>query len=480
MKFGENKYIISMPTVGIFMFLYLCVLLLSLLVLNKYSMLFMFLISCVPIAILLINYNISSLILLYIAFLPIIQHFSFYGIYVGEFLINPHMLFQFILLVLIINDFLYNNYKNEKYKLNKTDKSILLMFVFSILSLIYPYSLPVDHTKRWLLFYTGIFETISFYFIIVYALFKKGLSIKNIILAILISSISSLFIAILEMKEFGFSIISIFLHRMIIGFGYHNTNLFGIFSAIVFPLYFYFLTEKDYKKYKLITFISFVILTVLSILCFNRGTFLVMGLEIFLLFFIKQNRKLIYYFSFFMILLGLAFYKVLYLYIDRFISGIGASASTAYLDVSALYRIEAWIVGLKVLYLYPFGVGAGGFQYAWIKYGVDPDYYLGTPHQLFLSIGVDYGVLTLLAFIFLLILSYIYCNHLSKSNSEYSSLFKFIKISLIGFAAYGFVTDGELSHLSGFIAPNNGYTLILFVLIAIISVEYNKYKQSKV
>ena len=431
-------------------------------------------VSLVPILIYLINKNLSLTILLYISTLPIIQQFSFYGIYAGEFLITPHMIIQFIILLLILNDFLFNYNPHEKYQLALPDKAVILMIIFSIFSLIYPYVLPVDHTKRWLLFYTGIFETTSFYFIIIYALNSKELSIKKILIAIFISAISSLLIAFLELKTFGFSVVDIYLNRMLIGFGYHNFNLFGIVSALVFPLYFYVLSEKKFEDVRLLTFISFIIITVLSILCFNRGTIVVMGIEIFLLYLMKQNRKIIYYFLLFMTLLGIYSYKIIFIYVSRFIGGAGASASTAYLDISALYRIEAWIVGLKILYLYPLGVGAGGFQFAWEKYGTNADYYLGTPHELFLSIGDDYGVLTLIAFISLLVIIYIYSHRLSKSGIEYSNFFKYIKISLIGFVSYGLLTDGELSHLSGFIAPNNGYSLILFLLLAVVSYEYNK------
>jgi hypothetical protein len=102
---------------------------------------------------------------------------------------------------------------------------------------------------------------------------------------------------------------------------------------------------------------------------------------------------------------------------------------------------------------------------------------LGTPHELFLSIGVDYGVLSMLAFIVMLIFAFIYSEKLLKESLlvPHSELFKYIKVSIVGFIIYGMLTDGELSHLSGSITPNNGYTLLLFTLLAMISTYASNY-----
>ena len=56
-------------------------------------------------------------------------------------------------------------------------------------------------------------------------------------------------------------------------------------------------------------------------------------------------------------------------------------------------------------------------------------------------------------------------------------LYKCFRISLIGYLIIGFITGGELSHLSGFMYPNNGYTLILMIILGIIVFKFNQIKK---
>jgi len=423
----------------------------------------------------------SFLVLGYLALMPLIQHLSQHGAAVGDFDVTPHMVIQFFVLIAATNSFLFSYDARKNLKLNNLDKTLILFVLLTIFSLIFAYSLPVNHEKRWLLFYTGIFENATFYFVIVYITARDEDMANKILIALAISSFSAAIAAVQELHEVGFNLISIFLARMRIGFGYHNTNLFGIHSAILFPLSFFTLVSPRFRRVRVLAWVGFVILSVLSVLCFNRGTFIVLIIELFLLFFIRENRKIIYGFFVAMISAAVYFSHLLLFYIYRFIGGSNSSGDTSYLDTSAMYRYEAWKVGLKLLYLYPFGVGAGGFQYAWQIYGRYPTLFLGTPHQLFLSIGVDYGVLPMLCFIAMLILAFVYSEKLSKSAAlnPHFEMFKYVKISLIGFVIYGTITDGELSHLSGLTLPNNGYTLLLFTLLGIISAYSSKYLVQK-
>ncbi|MGE5806309.1 MAG: O-antigen ligase family protein [Ignavibacteria bacterium] len=423
-----------------------------------------------PIIIFIINLDLKISVFFYIALIPIIQHYSYIGPNLGDFVISPHMMIQFIIILFVFADFLYN-YNDKGRKFNLIDKLLLAFVLFSIFSLIFPYYLPLNHTKRWLLFYTGVFENISFYFIITYLLYRNPAEIQKILFALLCTSFSSLIIALLEIKFLGFNPVKIFLARMSIGFGYHNTNLFGIHSVVLFPIIFYLLVNKSYKRLKVLSWGSFVILSVLSILCFNRGTFIVLFFQLLLLFLIKENRKIIYGFVLSFAILVLYFSNIIFLYVYRFIGEFGFSNGTV-LDESAYYRLEAWKTGLKTLLLYPLGIGAGGFQYIWEKYGSDPSFFLGTPHHLFLSIGVDYGVIPMLIFIIILIISYLYCSRINKSTGQV--IFRYIKISIVGFVLYGLITDGELSHLTGSVNPNNGYNIFFFTLVAIISVNVSR------
>jgi O-antigen ligase len=194
-----------------------------------------------------------------------------------------------------------------------------------------------------------------------------------------------------------------------------------------------------------------------------------------MLFFIPQTRKKILSIIFIGIIFLIYFNNLVFLYIDRFIGGQGSETVQKLVDKSAYYRFEAWVVGLKMLFLYPLGIGAGGFQYGWEKYGSDPTFYLGTPHQLFLTIGVDYGLPALIVFISILITAIIFSKKLSKTGEEDEiNIFKLLTISLISYATYGMITVGELSHLTGLMSPNNGYTIVLMILLAIISYYYQE------
>jgi len=309
-------------------------------------------------------------------------------------------------------------------------------------------------------------------------LHSAKITIKEIVIALLCTSFASVIVAFVEFRTIGFDPILIYASRMRFGFGYHNTNLFGIHSAILFPITVYALTDKRYSDYRFIAVTSFIILLLLSVICFNRGTFIVLGLQILILYFRRQNRPVIYLILISAIVLGFLFRDILLLYILRFIAGGGSETKLTFVDNSAIYRIDAWRVGLLVLFNYPFGVGAGSFQYMYEMYGSIKNLYLGTPHQLLLSIGVDYGVPCLVVFIVILFIAIRKSKELYADNKENNSLFYYVIISFIGYFVYGLITDGELSHLSGSIVPNNGYTLFLFSLIAIVVYNYAIVKSS--
>ncbi len=417
----------------------------------------------------------TYLILGYLALLPLIQHFSGSAVSIGDFAITPHMIIQFLLLLAALRSFLATYDGRALWRLNAFDKTLMAFVLFTFFSLIFPYSLPVNHEKRWLLFYTGIFETVSFYYILVYLAARKENFTDKILLALVLTSFSSAIAAIPELSEAGFTPLNIFVARMRIGFGYHNTNLFGIQSAVMFPIVFYTMVNPRFRQYRAISFLSFFLLSLLSLLCFNRGTFIVMAVEVFLLYFIPRNKKAVHWFLAAILAAAVYFNRYLIFYLYRFF-GAATGNNSPLLDPSALYRLEAWKVGLKILYLYPFGVGGGGFQYEWQIHGPMPTLFLGTPHELFLSIGDDYGVLTMLSFMAMLVIAFVYAFKLSKADAtkEHAEFFKYAMVSIIGFVVYGLLTDGELSHLTGSIFPNNGYTLILFTLFALITTHASR------
>jgi hypothetical protein len=398
----------------------------------------------------------------------------------GDFLITPHMVIYVGLVFLVVCSAALNHYQSDRSSpLNSLDKSVLLFAVVCGFSLIYPYSLPVNHTKRWLLYYTGVIETVSFYFLIRYLLWRRIRFLNWIVLAVVLTTFASLVIAVIEIIPLGLDIGRIFVTRMKIGFGYHNMNLFGIQSVLVLPIVAYALQDPFLQRWRAFLWLSFLVLIGLSILTLNRGTFAVMGLELLLLYTMQENKRILRWLFCAGLVLAGFFNKLIGFYVLRFIAGSGKSTEVMVIDQSALYRLEAWKTGFKSLFLYPFGVGGGGFQYVWHMYGTDPHFYLGTPHQLFLSIGVDYGLAALIVFLTILFFVFSYTVEIARSlrESPVKRLFKYLAISFIGFITYGLISDGELSHLSGFVTPNNGYSLIFFALLATASVCYSRSSQ---
>ncbi len=436
---------------------------------NKYAIFILPAFLVIPLFFLRYKFTINNYFLLYIITTPFIQHFSFNGAYIGDFVITPHMGLQLILFILVLIKYFSEFDQSSKHPFGSIDKLMVVLILCSILSLFFGYALPENDVKRWLLFYTGILETTSIYFITIFLLRDDRELIKEILVAFMISVFFSGIIAYSELSILGFNFVKIFLARMRYGFGFHNTNLFGIYSALIFPLIVYLIYNHKSKSIRIISILSFSLLTLLSVFCFNRGTFITLTLQIILLLFYTKNKKLILSFLGVIVASAIYFSNLLLFYTFRFVGNQNQQG----LDLSALYRLEAWRIALQGLLLYPFGVGAGGFQLLWIKYSYKPQIYLGTPHQLFLSIGIDYGIMTMVTFILILCFSFYFCSKLTKSGSPNSSLFKYIIISIVGFVVYGMVTDGELSHLSGFIAPNNGYTIILFTIIGVISFSYS-------
>jgi O-antigen ligase len=203
----------------------------------------------------------------------------------------------------------------------------------------------------------------------------------------------------------------------------------------------------------------------------------VLAVYLFLLFWKKENRKIVIGFVFAGIVGAVYYIDLLILYINRFFGG-GGEQSKFLMDQSALYRLEIWRVAIEAIIEYPLGMGGIGYGYAWKKFSIDPTSIFLTPHQLLLYIAIDYGVPALLAFIFLFIIVFKSISLLSRAHSiPHSKLFYYIKLAFIGYFIHGFLTGGELSHLSGNMLPNNGYSYILMILLAIVSFQFSKYKE---
>lgn len=476
---NENGELKPLQLILAFLIMYVLFITVVVILRPNFFIYFAVLIPFLPVLLFILISKLDYALLIYIVFLPIIQHYSNFSVLLGDFRVTPDMIIHLVLLIASINHFLYSYDNNKKRSLLLQDKILLVFVLLTVFSLIAASYFPINHSKRILLYYTGVFQPITFYFIILYFLWRVPNFLNNLILAIMLTASSAAVIAFVELREVGLSLINIFLNRNQIGFGYRNTNLFGMHAALVFPLYFYALKSSDFKKQKYLLWLNFIILSVLSILTLNRGTFVVLAVYLFLLFWKKENRKIVFGFVFAGIVGAMYYIDLLTLYINRFFGG-GSEHSKFLMDQSALYRLEIWRVAIEAIIKYPLGMGGIGYGYAWKKFSIDPTQIFLTPHQLLLYIAIDYGFPALLAFIFLFIVVFKWTSLLSKADSiSHSKLFYFIKLAFIGYIIHGFLTGGELSHLSGNMLPNNGYSYILMILLAIVSFQYGKYKDLK-
>jgi len=474
-KNGEFK-----PIYAMLAYIIVYVLFLTLLVILKPNLFLYFavLIPLLPISLFILINKLDYSLLIYVAISPIIQHYSVVSVPFGDFRVTPDMIIHLVLLIASLNHFLYSYDAQTKRSLSLQDKILLVFVILSIFSLIAASYFPINHSKRILLYYTGIFQPITFYFIIIYFLWRVPNFIKKLILAVTLTASSAAIIAFIELKEVGLSLINLFFARNEIGFGYHNTNLFGMHAALVFPLYFYALKSDDFRKQKHLLWLNFILLSVLSVLTLNRGTFVVLAVYLFLLFWKKENRKIVIGFIFTGLVGAIYFIDLLNLYINRFFGG-GGEQSKFLMDQSALSRLEVWRVAVEGIINYPLGMGGIGYQYAWDKFGIEPGLNFVTPHQIILYIAIDYGVPALLAFILLFIIVFKRISILSHDdNLANSKLFYYIKLAFIGYFIHGFLTGGEFSHLSGNLFPTNGYSYMLMILLAIVSFQYGKYTNS--
>ena len=462
-------------------FIIIYVLLLTVMVIIKPNLFIYFalLIPFLPVLLFILINKLDYAVLIYIVILPIIQHYSNLSVQAGDFWVSPDMIIHLVILIASLNYFLYSYDPHTKRGLSFQDKILLVFVLLTFFSLIAASYFPINHAKRILLYYTGIFQPISFYFIILYFLSRVPDFLNKLILAVLLTASSAAIVAFIELRDIGLSLINLFISRNQFGFGYRNTNLFGMHAALLFPLYFYALKSGDFKKQKYLILLNFILLSVLSVLTLNRGTFVVLAVYLFLLFWKKENRKIVIGFIIAGVVGAIYYIELLTLYISRFFGG-GGEQSKFLMEPSALYRLEVWRVAIEAIVNYPLGMGGVGYGYAWKKFSIDPTRTFQTPHQLLLYVAIDYGVPALLAFVFLFIIVFKKISLLTKSDIIVNSkLFNYIKLGLIGYLIHGFLTGGEFSHLSGNIMPNNGYSYILMILLAMVSFEYSNYQELK-
>ncbi len=145
------------------------------------------------------------------------------------------------------------------------------------------------------------------------------------------------------------------------------------------------------------------------------------------------------------------------------------------LNVADTSRLEAWRVAVTSMLHHPFGIGGGNFDFAWRKWSHFTVLFqdIGGPHNLWLSVGAEYGIpfLLLFAALFLACLRGAVWLARRAPRCESRRLGAALAAAVAGFLVAGTVGDVELSHLSARNKPMNTHTLVLFAALGLLVAE---------
>lgn len=255
-------------------------------------------------------------------------------------------------------------------------------------------------------------------------------------------------------------------NREYITFGFHNINIFATIIITVIPVVLYsIIFKKNSRKEKIFLIATFILNNISLLLTYSRGAWICVIISIIIILFNKKYKKTI-------IAVG-ALMLVCLKPALRFILTRGTYVSL-WQNTSIIARAQGIVTDFVMMFNLPFGGGPGMYpdlykKFAVIGYMLIPEgirfkisaapYALENAHNLFLSIGVEFGLVCL--FIFLLII----INRLAaifKNYNENKALFS----AIVSYCAISMLTGSELNH-KGIITG----TLILFLYFGIIQIN---------
>ena len=358
------------------------------------------------------------------------------------------------------------------------DKLIILFLFCAFPSLLSSFYIGTPFNRSALVYFTAVIEPVILYFLIRNVINTRK-RVKVLLIVVVLSIGIGTLIGFVLLAISGNILQFLFERGSAKGFGFRNVNLYGTAAVLVFPLT---LIVADYTKKKslriLITIIRYLMF-IAMIISLTRGLQIVLGLELLiLLFFYKKGRKQLYPFLAILLITILLYGQQLLVLLYRFFRPNVELAST-----SIEARLEAWKVSFMIFRNFPLGLGGGNFDWAWLQFRPTHLYFIpmGASHNVFLSIGTEYGILTMLFFTIIFIMQIRMCWWLYKYSKTvlYKNLAFVLGVSLIGYCAYGMTTGGELSHVTRYypLTMLNSFTLILFVLFAIITTIYFNERQ---
>lgn len=260
-------------------------------------------------------------------------------------------------------------------------------------------------------------------------------------------------------------------NRALLTFGYNNVDIFAGILISVFPM----LTEmifykENSKKEKIFLYISFALYSISSVITFSRGAWLCYIIVIFLTLCSRKYKKLLL-----MLLIPAVFIAKPAL---EYILHRGTTTSLLN-NESTVARIQSIFTDILIMKKYPFGIGGLQFETAYKKFSLQgyflmPEsirlnataahYYLEHAHNLLLQIGVEFGIISAVIFVVIII------NRLRRAakNVSYN---KGAIDSIVIFSIFSLITGTQFNH-KGIITG----TLILFIVFGIIQLSEKKEK----
>ncbi len=404
-------------------------------------------------------------ILLFILLLPIfttVRRLCYYDLFFAK--ITFETIYIALLFIFSFKDIIYalkNNYKGENKFTFKFIFLIVALLIFCINSSFF--SSDVMRSIREV--HIGVLTPMMLMMTLI-TYFNKEDKYKIYYAAIAALNFSCLY-GYVQLLMKGASLGAIKSNRIYLTFGFHNVNIFaGILITILPLLLEMILHKKNTRNEKIFLYLSFINYTLAILLTFTRGAWLTYFVVIFLALLNKKYRKIIYIAA----VPSLFLAKPVLSYI------LHRGTSTSFLNnSSAVARLQSIFTDIIMMKNYPFGIGGGSFPEAYKKFSFQgylfmpesirfnstvASYPLDHAHNLFLQIGVEFGLVALFIFIFIII------NRIKAGFKDIDYNRGAIN-AIIVYCIFSLITGNEFNH-KGVITG----TLIIFIIFGIVELNF--------
>ena len=360
----------------------------------------------------------------------------------------------------------------EKFRMllssNKLSKTIFYLLSFFVLSSYVSVFFSRNFRYSLELTTTSVLIPILLLFIVI-GIFEKD-DVKSIVYSLIISLNLSCLYGGVQVLGIGLSLSAIKEARTVLTFGYHNVNIFVNVALLTYPLLLNeLLYKKNTNKEKIFLILSFFLQTGAIFITFSRGAWLSLGMVVVAIFFSKRYRVIFIV----MVLAGLILGRALL----PTILNRGGSNQSFLSNTSNTARILSIYTSKNLIEENLCGIGYGTFNEAYREnvvkgylsinveqrqYITTPTYSLEHPHNFFLAVGVELGVVALIAVILLFLERIIKCIKNFEDNRP-------ILISILMFIFIGLTTGIELNHKG--VLTNTYILWILFGLITLNNID---------